>query len=278
MLRLSGPDWITLSGTTLTVAAPSNLHANQRASVELVLAFSDGRTLSDFRPLLNLVDKSVYTPGPTITNDVNLGSASNGYGLKLADGIPLPVTYTCGHASANNSVNGWTATAVAPSATCSPLYSNKSASQQIALSTLDVSGAYQAGSFLSSDLLYSDETSLNAGLNAASIVGLVFSPIDSQGDTTLLRRNDGKAFVKVGGDRVAVASPFILGTEDPSGEWQMLAPRYRRRQNQNLWRNNVAVNPGVLAGPIFEKWDCCCRLEGVLLPWCLGKCACPKDE
>ncbi|NBO66874.1 MAG: hypothetical protein EBU88_18855, partial [Acidobacteria bacterium] len=98
LLKLSGPDWITLSGTSLVVAAPSNLDANALAGLDLVLAFSDGRALSDFRPILSLVDKPVYTPGPNTSNGVNLGSTSSGYALKSGDGIPFQVTYSGGNA------------------------------------------------------------------------------------------------------------------------------------------------------------------------------------
>jgi phosphodiesterase/alkaline phosphatase D-like protein len=181
-----------------------------------------------------------FLAGPSTNNGLNLGTTAQGYALQTASGAIVQVSWSGGNASANNPGNGWTATSAAPSATGSTLYWSNSASQQLARWSLDASGAYQTGSFLSSDQLYSEETSLNADLNADSIIGPAFSPIESQGNTTLLRRNDGKAFVQVGGDRVAVASPFNLGTEDPSGEWLMLAAETVDGINQILWRNNVA--------------------------------------
>jgi phosphodiesterase/alkaline phosphatase D-like protein len=181
-----------------------------------------------------------FLSGSSTINDLNLGVTALGYALQTAAGTTVSVSWSGGNASANNPGNGWIATAVAPSTTGSTLYWSNSASQQLARWSLDASGAYQTGSFLSSDQLYSEETSLNADLNADSIIGPAFSPIESQGNITLLRRNDGKAFVQVGGDRVAVASPFNLGTEDSSGEWQMLAAETVDGKNQILWRNNIA--------------------------------------
>ena len=100
-------------------------------------------------------------------------------------------------------------------------------------------GNYQTGSFLSSDELYSEETAISADLNGDSIIGAAFSTIESQGNATLLRRHDGQAFVQAGSERYAVASPFKIGTEDPSGTWQMLAAETIADHNQILWRNNA---------------------------------------
>ena len=65
-----------------------------------------------------------------------------------------------------------------------------------------------------------------------------FTTIESRGDASLLRRNDGNAFVEAGGDRYAVSSPFNLGTGDSSSEWQMLAAETVDGKNQIVWRNN----------------------------------------
>ena len=133
------------------------------------------------------------------------------------------------------------------------LYWSNKASQQVARWSLDSGGVYQSGSFLSPDELYSDETSLNADLNADSIIGASFRAIESQGNATLLRRNDGKAYVDVGSERFVVTSPFNLGTEDPSGEWQMLAAETVDGKNQILWRN---IPSGFLhLWTLNEAWD-----------------------
>ncbi|MFN9693307.1 MAG: hypothetical protein ACK550_05860, partial [Synechococcaceae cyanobacterium] len=121
----------------------------------------------------------------------------------------------------------------------SDLYWTNEAAGQQARWSLDASGAYQTGTFLSGDQLYSEETSLNADLNGDAIIGAAFSTLDNQGNTTLLRRNDGQAFVETADQRYRVSSPFNLGTGDASSTWQMLAAETVDDQNQILWRNNA---------------------------------------
>jgi hypothetical protein len=53
LLKLSGPGWITTAGTTLVLAAPGNLSADQLAAADLELAFSDGQALATVRPALS---------------------------------------------------------------------------------------------------------------------------------------------------------------------------------------------------------------------------------
>ena len=104
--------------------------------------------------------------------------------------------------------------------------------------SLNASGAYQNGSLLSNDQLSSEETSLNAELNGDAILGS-FSTIENKGNASLLRRNDGAAYVQVGSVQSALSSPFGLGVGDSSSTWQMLAAEPVAGQNQILWRNNV---------------------------------------
>ncbi|MFN7899944.1 MAG: hypothetical protein ACK5N0_09825, partial [Synechococcaceae cyanobacterium] len=127
----------------------------------------------------------------------------------------------------------------APSASGTNLYWINDATQQAARWSLDASGAYQSGTFLSVDELYSEETNLSADLNGDAIIGMAFSTIESQGNTTLLRRNDGMAYVEASNTRYAVGSPFNLGTGDEGREWQMIAAETLEDQNQILWRNNA---------------------------------------
>ncbi|MFM9073267.1 MAG: ELWxxDGT repeat protein, partial [Cyanobium sp.] len=66
------------------------------------------------------------------------------------------------------------------------------------------------------------ETQFQVDANNDGIIGVPFSTIENQGNTSLLRGiTDGKAVVGVGADRYTVASPFGLGTGDASSEWQM---------------------------------------------------------
>jgi ELWxxDGT repeat protein len=66
----------------------------------------------------------------------------------------------------------------------------------------------------------------------------LLTPIESQGNTSLLRRHDGLASVRVGADLTPITSPFGLGPGDGQSAWQMLAAERVNGQNQILWRNN----------------------------------------
>ena len=158
LLKLSGPEWFSVAGTTLTVAAPTTLDANSLANAQLVLGFSDGRAVSDFRPVLMLIDKPLYTPGPNTTNGINLGSTSAGYALKNGDGIPIPVSYSGGKASANNPGNGWSALAAAPTSSGYAFFWRNSASKHVARWNLNSSGVYESGYYLSSSLTGDDSS------------------------------------------------------------------------------------------------------------------------
>jgi hypothetical protein len=180
-----------------------------------------------------------FTAGPSTIAGLNLGSTSQGYGLQQGTNAPIQVSWPGGLTSADNPGNGWRATAAVPTATGSDLYWTNEAAGQQARWSLDTSGAYQTGTFLSAVQLYSEEASLNADLNGDAIIGPAYTTLESQGNTTLLRRNDGQAFVETAGQRDPITSPFQLGTGDASSTWQMLAAETIDDQNQILWRNNA---------------------------------------
>jgi hypothetical protein len=54
LLKLSGPDWISTSGTVLKATVPAKLTAEQLASTPLLLGFSDGKAVSSFTAQLTL--------------------------------------------------------------------------------------------------------------------------------------------------------------------------------------------------------------------------------
>jgi hypothetical protein len=54
LLKLSGPDWISTSGTVLKAKVPANLTEEQLASTPLLLGFSDGKAVSSFTAQLTL--------------------------------------------------------------------------------------------------------------------------------------------------------------------------------------------------------------------------------
>ena len=84
------------------------------------------------------------------------------------------------------------------------------------------------------------ETSFQVDATRDGIVGSPFTTIEAQGNTKLLKRGDGKAFVEVGGARQEITSPWGSPAGDNSSEWQMLAADTISGTNQILWRNNTS--------------------------------------
>jgi len=66
LVKVNGPEWFTTSGTTLRATAPLDLTAEQLASIDLQLAFSDGKAAAVFSPQLSLINVA-----PTALNLAN---------------------------------------------------------------------------------------------------------------------------------------------------------------------------------------------------------------
>jgi hypothetical protein len=81
--------------------------------------------------------------------------------------------------------------------------------------------------------------------NTAWVVGTILNDdtaIESQGNTKLLRRGDGIAFVEPGaGTRQEITVPWgVSATVSDNNEWQMLAADTITGVNRVLWRNNTS--------------------------------------
>jgi hypothetical protein len=77
----------------------------------------------------------------------------------------------------------------------------------------------------------------------AAVVGTILNDdtiLEAQGNTKLLKRGDGKAFVEAGGTQQEITSPWNSTAGDNSSEWQMLAADTINGVNQVLWRNNTS--------------------------------------
>ena len=78
----------------------------------------------------------------------------------------------------------------------------------------------------------------------AAVVGTILNDdttLEAQGNTKLLRRGDGMAFVEVAGRRQEIIAPWgVSPTGSDSSEWQTLAADTIAGVNQVLWRNNTA--------------------------------------
>jgi hypothetical protein len=84
------------------------------------------------------------------------------------------------------------------------------------------------------------ETIFQVDATRDGIIGSPFTTIEAQGNTKLLKRSDGRAFVEVGGARLEITSPWGSRAGDDSSEWQMLAADTISGVNQILWRNNTS--------------------------------------
>ena len=68
-----------------------------------------------------------------------------------------------------------------------------------------------------------------------------YTNLESQGNTQLLRRRDGMAFVEFGAaTRQQINSPGGANVGSDSSEWQMVAAETIAGSNQILWRNNIS--------------------------------------
>jgi hypothetical protein len=84
------------------------------------------------------------------------------------------------------------------------------------------------------------ETSFQVDATRDGIIGSLFTTIEARGNTKLLKRGDGKAFVEVGGARQEITSPWGSPAGDYTSEWQMMAADTISGVNQILWRNNTS--------------------------------------
>jgi hypothetical protein len=85
------------------------------------------------------------------------------------------------------------------------------------------------------------EAAFESDFNGDSIIGSPFTTLEAQGNTKLLQRSDGKAFIENGaGIRQEITSPWGVNIGNISTEWQVLAADSFGAVNQLLWRNNTS--------------------------------------
>jgi hypothetical protein len=85
------------------------------------------------------------------------------------------------------------------------------------------------------------ETSFQVDATRDGITGTPYTTIEALGNTKLLRRANGKAFVEYGtGTRQEITSPWNSTAGSDSSEWQMLAADTINGINKILWRNNTS--------------------------------------
>ena len=90
LLKVKGPEWITTSGTTLRATAPLDLTAEQLASIDLQLAFSDGKAAAVFSPQLSLINVaptalSLANTIPSLAENTSTASRTKVADIVIAD-------------------------------------------------------------------------------------------------------------------------------------------------------------------------------------------------
>jgi ELWxxDGT repeat protein len=84
------------------------------------------------------------------------------------------------------------------------------------------------------------ETIFQVDATRDGMIGSPYTTIEAQGNTKLLKRGDGRAFVEVGGARQEITSPWNSTAGSDSSEWQMLAAETIGGISKILWRNNTS--------------------------------------
>lgn len=84
LLKFSGPDWISTSGTTVKASVPTTLTADQLASIALLMGFSDGKAISTFtaKLILNAAPTKLELTNAISSLAENTNTTSR---IKLAD-------------------------------------------------------------------------------------------------------------------------------------------------------------------------------------------------
>lgn len=110
--------------------------------------------------------------------------------------------------------------------------------QQLHTWTMDANWNWQSSSGLinrRSPEGWALETGFQIDFNRDSIIGAPFSTIEAQGNTSLLRREDGQAFVRQGESRFAVYSPWGASPIEVNSNWTMIAAETIGGTNSILW-------------------------------------------
>jgi len=144
-------------------------------------------------------------------------------------------------ANVGNATSEWQMLAAETIAGSNQILWRHGPSDQLHLWTLNASWSWQSSSALiprSSSQVWDIETGFQLDLNNDTIIGAPFSTVESLGNTTLLRRADGRAFVQSAGSttRQSISSPWGADAGTNSSDWRMLAAESVGGTNQILWR------------------------------------------
>jgi len=85
------------------------------------------------------------------------------------------------------------------------------------------------------------EEQFQVDANKDGVIGIPYTTLEAQGNTKLLQRGDGRAYVEVGvGTRHEITSPWGVSIGSDSSVWQLIATESVAGVNKLLWRNNIS--------------------------------------
>ena len=84
LVKLTGPQWISISGTVLKATVPAELTEAQLAATNLLLGFSDGKAIASFTPILTLNAPPSKLEFASVTSSLAENSSTTAR-IKVAD-------------------------------------------------------------------------------------------------------------------------------------------------------------------------------------------------
>ena len=208
---------------------------------------------------LSLAPGSGYSIGTTaavvgtiLNDDTALENEGNTALLRGGDGQPYagvgsankPITFMGSPASPGNASSSWQMLAAETIGTANKILWRYNPTGQLHLWALDSNWAWTGADTglvdPNSSAGWELESSFQLDLNADSIIGAPLTPIESQGNTNLVRHNSsGQPYASVGSTITPITfmgSPASPG--NASSSWQMLAAETIGTANKILWRYN----------------------------------------
>jgi hypothetical protein len=243
----ANPNGFTLSSGFATFAAGSStatltIDPSSDAEVE-----ADETVIISLNPGLGYAIGAQATATSTILNDDSqieakgnafLNRRSDGQAVVLQGATSFNVSSPWG-ANTGEANSDWLMLAAESIGGNNQILWRYKPTNQIHTWTLNPNWAWQSSSPLinrASPETWAIESGFQIDLNGDSIIGTPFTQLDTNGNATLLRRNDGQAVVQQGATSFNVSSPWGANTGELNSDWLMLAAESIGGNNQILWR------------------------------------------
>jgi alpha-tubulin suppressor-like RCC1 family protein len=252
-----GTDYSGIAATPATKTV--SFAAGAATATVTVDPTADAEIEPDETVALNLAAGSGYSIGTTaavvgtiLNDDIAIENQGNTALLRGGDGqacvkvglTTKPITLFGSPASSGNASSAWQMLAAETIGTVNKVLWRYNSTGQVHVWDLDSSwnwtGTASGLVDTNSSAGWGLESSFQLDLNGDLFLGAPFIPaIESQGNTALVRGDDGQAYVKVGATTKPVTlfgSPASSG--NASSAWQMLAAETIGTENKILWRYN----------------------------------------